>query len=60
MNKRKLISVIIGVVCLLMLAGILYYANYDRPKYTVTEDTGTEYETARVRKVIEDNTGVDA
>ena len=43
-----------------MLAGILYYANYDRPKYTVTEDTGTEYETARVRKVIEDNTGVDA
>ena len=60
MNKRKLISVIIGVVCLLMLAGILYYSNYDRPKYTVTEDTGTEYETARVRKVIEDNTGVDA
>ncbi len=60
MNKRKLISVIIGVVCLLMLAGILYYANYDRPKYTVTEDTGTEYETARVRKVIEDNTRVDA
>lgn len=39
--------------------GILYYANYDRPRYTVTEDTGTEYETARVVEIYENNTVVD-
>ena len=59
MNHKKVIRIAVSVICLLLLAGILYYANYDRPRYTTTEDTGTEYETARVRKVIEDNTGVD-
>ena len=59
MNHKKVIRIAVSVICLLLLAGILYYANYDRLRYTITEDTGTEYETARVRKVIEDNTGVD-
>lgn len=59
MNKKKIATVIICVVCAMFFAGLLYYANYDRPHYTITDDSGTEYETARVLNVIEDNTTVD-
>lgn len=59
MKKGQLLTWIIGIVGILMMAGLLYYANYDRPRYTITESSGTEYETARVLEIIEDNTVVD-
>lgn len=59
MNRSNLVKGILCIVSLLLFAGILYYANYDRPRYTITEDSGTEYENARVRKILEDNTVID-
>ncbi len=41
------------------MAGVLLYANHDRPHYTVTEGSGTEYETAKVLEVLSDSTVVD-
>lgn len=58
-TKRKILQIIIIVFGIIVMGGILYYANYDRPAYTITETSGTEYETARVRKIIEDNSVVD-
>lgn len=58
--KNELIIKIVSVVVFLALSvGVIIYANTDRPKYTITEDSGVEYETARVLSVIEDNTTVD-
>ena len=58
--KNELIIKIISVVVFLALSvGVIIYANTDRPKYTITENSGVEYETARVLSVIEDNTTVD-
>lgn len=59
MKKQTLWKIVIVVISTLLFMGILYYANYDRPRYTVTEDTGTEYETARVVEIYENNTVVD-
>lgn len=60
MKKRNtILRVTIGIVALVLMILILYYANYDRPRYTITEESGTEYETARVTKIIEDNTMID-
>lgn len=59
MKKKKFPQIIICAVSLILLAAMLYYANYDRPRYTITETSGTEYETARIRKIIEDNTVID-
>lgn len=59
MNRSNLVKGILCIVSLLLFAGILYYANYDRPRYTITEDSGTEYENAKVRKILEDNTVID-
>ena len=58
MNKfgKFLAMALFGV----FMVGLLIYANYDRPRYTVTESTGTEYETAKVLSVEADNTTVDA
>lgn len=58
-KKYQFLKICILIIGLCLMAGLLYYANYDRPHYTITEDSGTEYETARVRKVIEDNSGLD-
>lgn len=59
MKKGQMLTWILGIVGILMLIGLLYYANYDRPRYTITESSGIEYETARVLEVIEDNTVMD-
>ena len=58
--KNELIIKIVSVVVFLVLSvGVIIYANTDRPKYTITENSGVEYETARVLSVLEDNTTVD-
>jgi len=50
---RKILA---GLLLLIIFAGVLYYANYDRPRYTITEKSGIEYETARVLAVLKDKT----
>ncbi|MBQ5426513.1 MAG: YibE/F family protein [Pseudobutyrivibrio sp.] len=58
--KNELIIKIISVVLFVGLSiGVIIYANADKPTYTITEDSGVEFETARVLSVIEDNTTVD-
>ncbi|SDB22639.1 Uncharacterized membrane protein [Pseudobutyrivibrio sp. YE44] len=58
--KNELIIKIVSVVVFLALSvGVIIYANTDRPSYSITEDSGVEYETARVLSVIEDNTTID-
>jgi len=58
--KNELIIKIISVVLFVALSvGVIIYANADKPTYTITEDSGVEYETARVLSVLEDNTAVD-
>ncbi len=58
--KNELIIKIISVVVFVALSvGVIIYANTDRPTYTITEDSGVEYETARVISIIEDNTSID-
>lgn len=59
MKKQNVIKIVICCVALLLMMGILYYANYDRPGYTITEDSGTEYEAARVLHIYDDTTMVD-
>lgn len=58
-KKWKPLQIIIIILGIGIMAALLYYANYDRPSYTITEGSGTEYETARVRKIIEDNSIID-
>lgn len=43
----------------LVMVGVILYANQDKPTYTITEDSGIEYETAKVLSVTEDKTFVD-
>ena len=58
--KNELIIKIVSVVLFVGLSiGVIAYANADRPTYTITEDSGVEFETARVLSVLEDNTAVD-
>ena len=58
--KNVLIIKIISVVLFVGLSiGVIAYANADKPTYTITEDSGVEFETARVLSVLEDNTAVD-
>ena len=53
--KNELIIKIVSVVLFVGLSiGVIAYANADRPTYTITEDSGVEYETARVLSVLED------
>ena len=59
MKKQTIYKIIICVISAILMIGILYYANCDRPRYTITEDSGTEYEVARVIRVYDDNTMVD-
>ncbi len=58
--KNELIIKIVSVVLFVAISvGVIIYANTDRPTYTITEDSGVEYETARVLSVEEDNTTID-
>ena len=59
MKKELIIKILSVLVFIGLSVGVIIYANTDRPKYTITESSGVEYETARVLSVIEDNTVVD-
>ncbi len=58
--KNELIIKIVSVVLFVAVSvGVIIYANTDKPTYTITEDSGVEYETARVLSVISDDTIID-
>ena len=59
MKKELIIKAVSVLVFIALSIGVVIYANEDRPKYTITETSGGESETARVLSVIEDNTVVD-
>lgn len=55
-NSKKILA---GVVLLAVTLIVVYLVNRDRPRFTITDSTGTEYETARVLSIEEDNSVVD-
>lgn len=57
--KNRIYKGIAIVIFLICMTGIIWYANQDKPSYTITESTGTEYETAKVLEVLSDNTSLD-
>ncbi len=57
--NRPIVKWMVGIVFVLAMTGILIFANHDKPHYTITETSGTEYETARVLRVVEDRTSVN-
>ncbi len=59
MKKELIIKIVSVLVFLVLSVGVIIYANADRPKYSITESSGVEYETARVLSVIENNTVID-
>ena len=59
MKKELIIKIVSVLVFIALSIGVIIYANADRPKYTITENSGVEYENAEVLSVIEDNTVVD-
>lgn len=58
-RKNAIIKIIAGLAALILFAGVLYYANYDRPRYEISPTTGVEYEKAVVLEVLEDNAVAD-
>ena len=60
MEKKRLIkNFIVLTVFTLVLIGVLVLVNRDRPRYTTTSASGTEYENAKVLAITEDNTVAD-
>lgn len=59
-NKKKLIiKTLVIIVFLSIFSGIVYYANYDKPGYYTTSDSGLEYELGKVLTVLSDDTAPD-
>ncbi|MCD8366811.1 MAG: YibE/F family protein [Clostridiales bacterium] len=58
-RRRMAVKVAVIVVLLAVYGLALYWANSGWNGYTVTEDSGTEYERAKVLAVLEDNTVTD-
>lgn len=57
MSKIK--KIVIAAVAAVLFAGILYYANNDRPTYHSSDTAGIEYEVAKVTRVLENRVTVD-
>ncbi len=57
MSKIK--NIIIAVAAVVLFAGILYYANYNRPTYHSSDTKGIEYEVAKVTRVLENRVTID-
>ena len=53
MKKKKIFAMLLAIVA---FAGLLYYANHDRPVYHSSDTSGIEYEVGKVTGVLEDNT----
>lgn len=58
-TKRTMGSLALCVLAAIAFAVLLYAANYDRPVYRSRDTSGTEYEVARVLRVLEDKTVED-
>ena len=58
-NKAFIIKGITLSVAIFMFLGAFYYANHDRPGYFRNFDSGMSFETARVIRILEDNTIID-
>jgi len=58
-QKNKVIQITVSILLLAILAGILYWANYDKPGYYKDRESGMEFETAKVLTVLEDKTVID-
>ena len=58
-QKNKVIQITVSILLLAILGGILYWANYDKPGYYKDRESGMEFETAKVLKVLEDKTVID-
>ena len=56
MKNSKWTKILVSILFLLVTAGVLVYANQDRPTYQITETSGIEYETAKVLDVVSDTT----
>lgn len=56
-------KILVRCICIIMVLGtflgLIYYANKDRSKYVSTENSGVEYEIAKVIDVISDDSVID-
>ena len=60
LDKKRIVSnTLIILVFTLVLFGVLFLVNRDRPRYTTSSDTGVEYEKAQVLEITEDKSVVD-
>lgn len=59
MKKKTLIRIAAIVLFVIINIALIYALNKDRPRFIATKNTGTEYETARVLEIIEDNSVID-
>lgn len=57
--KRMIGSLVFFTLAAIAFLGVLYAANYDRPRYQSSDTSGTEYEVALVNRVLEDRSAVD-
>ena len=58
-DRKRIVQLLVILVFAVAFSGLLYWANHDKPGYYRDADRGTKYETARVLKIIEDNTVAD-
>lgn len=58
-NKSGIIRGLIFLVTITVFVLIIYYANRSKPEYLDNINNGTEYETAKVIDIIEDNAQID-
>lgn len=59
-KKSKIRSlVLLALAAPLLFAGLIWFANKDRPVYRSSNMAGTDYEVGRVLRVVEDHKTVD-
>lgn len=57
--KAKIGSLVLIALAAVAFAGVIYYANLNRPVYHSSDTTGIEYEAGLVKKIVNDNTTAD-
>ena len=58
-SKKLILQCVVTIVFLALFAGLIYYANQGRPGYYKDAERGTWYETARILRIVENNTQPD-
>lgn len=51
--------ILVIILALFTFAGLLYFANHDRPTYHSSDTSGIEYEVGRVTGILQDQTSMD-